>query len=356
MAELLHDPARAALEDHAREARLRYMGDERPGVSRELQQGKWVYRGTDGKVIRNAEVLRRIQRLAIPPAWTDVWICPQANGHLQATGRDARGRKQYCYHADWRQRRDENKFEHMQAFGKALPRLRAQVQRDLRSPGLPRAKVLAAVVRLLEATLIRVGNDEYARSNRSFGLTTLRNRHVRVRGKAIQFDFTGKSGKRHTIGLADQQLARIVSKCHDLPGQELFAYVDEAGQVRDVTSQDVNDYLHEHMGEEFTAKDFRTWAGTVLAAIALRNCEIASRQREAKMNITAAIEAVAHTLGNTPAVCRKSYIHPAILDCYLDGRTIGASKAGSAPGRSLSMRAHESAVLRLLQAKTRKRL
>ncbi len=341
------NPFTDALIAEAKEAGLRYASDKRPGLQRKLVKDKFIYNDASGKVIRDQPTLARIKRLAIPPAWVDVWISPRANDHIQATGRDARGRKQYRYHADWRQQRDENKFGHMQAFAKALPVLRRRVKRDMALRGMPRAKVLATVVRLLEATLIRVGNDEYARQNGSYGLTTMRNRHVRVRGSRIEFGFKGKSGKHHEINVADPQLARIVRRCQDIPGQDLFAYEDDKGHACDVTSQDVNDYLREANGENFTAKDFRTWAGTVLAAIALRECQIAAHKTQAKRNITTAIEAVAQTLGNTPAVCRKSYVHPAILDSYLLGVTIDS--IGSAMTGTSRLRSHESAVLSLLQ-------
>ena len=260
----------AASASAAREAGLRYSTDSRPGWTRHRAGRGFSYRDTDGSTIRDAETIARIRALAIPPAWTDVWICPWPNGHLQATGRDARGRKQYRYHARWRARRDTDKFDRMLAFAKALPRIRKRCDADLARRGLPREKVLAAVVRLLELTLIRVGNDEYARLNRSFGLTTLRDRHVRVERSAIRFRFRGKSGKQHEVGLRDRRLARVVRTCQELPGQELFQYVDEDGLVRDVTSDDVNDYLRQVGGGAFTAKDFRTWAGTVLAYRALR--------------------------------------------------------------------------------------
>ncbi len=299
-------------------------------------------------------MLTRIKRLAIPPAWTDVWISPRENGHIQATGRDARGRKQYRYHADWRRQRDENKFDHMIAFARALPRIRRRVKRDLLRPGMPREKALATVVRLLETTLIRVGNGEYARENRSYGLTTMRNHHARVAGSKIHFSFRGKSAKRHEIGLHDPQLARIVRRCQEMPGQDLFTYEDVDGESRDVTSQDVNEYLRGIAGDDFTAKDFRTWAGTVLAAIALREFETVTHEAQAQKNLVAAIKAVAKVLGNTPAVCRKCYVHPEILDRYLAGETIATirQRATSRIDHALTLlKPEEAAVLVLLQKK-----
>lgn len=306
----------------AGDAGLRYVSDSSPGFTRKQQGRGFVYRDAQGRTVRDREVRDRIARLAIPPAWQQVWICPHANGHLQATGRDARGRKQYRYHPQWHKTRDETKYHAMVAFGHALPRLRSRVRRDLARKGLPREKVLATVTRLLETTLIRVGNEEYARENGSFGLTTLRNRHVAVRGKTVVFSFRGKSGKHHVIDLENHRLAAIVRRCRDLPGQELFAYQDESGAPVDVTSGDINAYLQQITGHPFTAKDFRTWAGTVLAAQALREFENFSTKTEAKRNMAAAIERVAGMLGNTPTICRKCYIHPIILETYLDGTLV----------------------------------
>ena len=329
----------------ARSAGLRYVCDSRPGIRRVKAAHGFRYTRADGRLVRHPAELRRIRALAIPPAWTDVWICSDPKGHLQATGRDARGRKQYRYHPDWRACRDENKFNRLPAFAAALPGIRARTTSDLARAGLPREKVLATVVRLLEKSLIRVGNEEYAKTNDSFGLTTLRDRHVAVKGSTLRFEFRGKSGKRHSVGINDRRLARIVKQCRDLPGQELFQYVDDEGARQDVTSADVNAYLREVTGEDFTAKDFRTWAGTVLAATALRELDTAASAAKAKKNVLQAIEAVAGVLGNTPAVCRKSYIHPAIIDSYLDGslsRVRGAKK-------SLKLRSDETAALRVLQ-------
>ena len=308
----------------AREAGLRYASDVRPGISRRRSGRGFSYRRADGTTIRDRETLARIKALAIPPAWTDVWICPQPNGHLQASGRDARGRKQYRYHQRWSAHRGEDKFERMLAFAEALPRIRARCDEDLARRGVPREKVLAAVVRLLELTLIRVGNDEYARLNRSFGLTTLRDRHAKIDGSSIRFRFRGKSGKQHEVDLRDRRLAAVVRRCQELPGQELFQYVDENGDVRDVTSDDVNDYLREVSGERFTAKDFRTWAGTVLAYRALLALQPVDGERAARKAVVEAMRTTAEHLGNTPAVARGSYVHPAVLDAYLEGSLRGA--------------------------------
>ena len=302
----------------ARAAGLRYVNDDDPGISRRRQGRGFSYRDPDGRIVRDAARLRRIRALAIPPAWSEVWICPDERGHIQATGRDARGRKQYRYHRLWREVRDEAKFERTIAFAEALPSLRQRVEQDLGLRGLPRAKVLAAVVRLLEMTLLRVGNEEYAKQNRSFGLTTLRDRHADVRGSRFKLSFRGKGGKRHDVGLSDRRLARIVRQCQEVPGQRLFQYVDEEGQPQAIDSDDVNQYLREAMGLEFSAKDFRTWAGTVLAAKALQ-----ALQEEAdgtpRSSLVRAVEDVARRLGNTPAVCRRCYIHPAVIDAHIDG-------------------------------------
>ena len=333
-------------------AGLRYVSDARPGITRRNAGKSFRYLLPDGKPVRDVESLRRIRSLAIPPAWRDVWICPVESGHIQATGRDVRGRKQYRYHPRWREVRDESKYSRMLAFGKKMPAIRRRVARDLRRRGMPREKVLAAVVRLLETTLIRVGNDEYAQHNKSYGLTTLRNRHAKVRGGRVTFEFVGKSAKSHSIDLLDAQVARLVRHCQDLPGQELFGYIDETGAVCDVTSEDVNAYLREIAGVEFTAKDFRTWAGTVLAAIALRDFEDFTSSREAKRNISKAIEAVAKMLGNTPAICRSCYIHPAVLESYLEGQTIATlmQSADRQLASSLKkLRPEEAAVMMLLR-------
>lgn len=338
--------------DSAKEAGLRYVSDDKPGIRR-LKRGKsFSYVAPDGSAIRDEADLARIRRLAIPPAWTDVWIAPSPNGHLQATGRDARGRKQYRYHAEWHAVRDDTKYSRMMAFGQTLPHIRRRSHQDLTLPGLPRNKVLATVVRLLETTLIRVGNDEYAKQNQSFGLTTLLDEHAKIRGGKVTFEFRGKSGVAHKIDVEDPQLARLVKKCQDLPGQEIFAYIDDDGNVQDVTSQDVNDYLREITGQDFTAKDFRTWAGTVLAAVALREFEAYATAKQAKKNIVRAVEAVAGMLGNTPAVCRRCYVHPAVLDSYLEGTTIAtlAQEATRALKEELHhLKPEEAAVMTLLQ-------
>ena len=306
----------------ARDAGLRYVNDDSPGIRRVKRGRSFGYIDPEGRAIRDAETLARIKALAIPPAWTEVWICPRADGHIQATGRDDRGRKQYRYHARWRSVRDEAKYGRTLAFGRALAKIRRATERDLKLPGLPRRKVLAAVVRLLETTLIRIGNDEYARDNHSFGLTTMRDRHARVKGATVEFRFRGKSGINHTVSIDDRRLARVVGRCQELPGQELLQYLDDDGEIRDIGSDDVNEYLRAIAGEEFTAKDFRTWAGTVLAMIALQEFEAFDSQAQARKNIVRAIESVARRLGNTPSVCRKCYIHPGILDAYLDGTTL----------------------------------
>jgi DNA topoisomerase-1 len=318
------DPEAAARA--AKSVGLRYVTDAMPGITRRRAGRAFSYRDPQGRVIRERKELARIRALAIPPAWTGVWICPRADGHLQATGRDARGRKQYRYHQEWRSVRDAHKFDRTLIFARALPRIRARVEADLRRPGLPREKVLATIVRLLETTLIRVGNAEYARDNRSYGLTTFRDRHVEFDGAELAFEFRGKSGKLHRVSLRDRRLARIVRACQELPGQELFQYVDAEGVRRDVDSADVNAYLQEITGEPFTAKDFRTWAGTVLASLALSEFESFDSQAAAKRNLTRGIEQVAGRLGNTVAVCRKSYIHPAILEAYLDGSLLAFLK------------------------------
>lgn len=318
---------------------LAYCTDHGPGYSRKALSKGWAYYDQAGRRISAAAVIDRIDALVIPPAWTDVWIAPRACCHIQATGRDARGRKQYRYHADWSAHRDEAKFSRVAAFGRALPRLRKQLDRDLRRKGLPRARVVAAVISLLELTLIRVGNDEYARTNKSFGLTTLRDRHATLTSAGGVFEFTGKSGKSHRTRFSDRRLARVVKSCQDLPGQRLFQYRDDDGTLCAISSDDVNDYLREAMGETFTAKDFRTWAGTLEAARILCSGEDSGAGKSA---VTACVKAVARRLGNTPAVCRKAYIHPLIP------RAFEAGKLTLKPGRSA--RAFETAVIRLLEA------
>jgi DNA topoisomerase I len=335
----------------ARDAGLRYVSDESPGIRRVKSGRSFRYLDRDGRAIRDPDTLARIKALVIPPAWTEVWICPRPDGHIQATGRDARGRKQYRYHARWRSVRDEAKYGRTLAFGRSLAKIRRATDRDLKLPGLPRRKVLAAVVRLLETTLIRIGNDEYARDNNSFGLTTMRDRHARVRGTTLEFRFRGKSGIQHTVSIGDRRLAQVVRRCQDLPGQELLQYIDEEGEVRDVGSDDVNAYLREIAGEEFTAKDFRTWAGTVLALIALQEFEAFDTQVQAKQNVVRAIESVARRLGNTPSVCRKCYVHPGVLDAYLEGTMLESlrQRAREEMAHVRGLSAEESAVLALLQ-------
>jgi len=306
----------------ARAAKLRHVSDDAPGIARHKARHGFDYRDLQGELIADMETLGRIKSLAIPPAWTEVWICPFPNGHIQATGRDARQRKQYRYHPRWRQTRDETKYGRMLVFSRALPRIRARVEADLRQRGLPREKVLATIVRLLELTLIRIGNSEYSKSNKSFGLTTLRNRHAIIEGSEIRLSFRGKSGIRHEGRLTDRRLARIVKNCRDLPGYELFQYLDEDGDRHAVDSAEVNDYLREASGEDITAKDFRTWAGTQLAAMALAQFAALDGDPPLKSAIVRAVEQVAKHLGNTAAVCRKCYIHPAIFEGYLDGTLV----------------------------------
>ena len=336
--------------DAARSAGLRHVSDGNPGITRTMSSLGFKYYRADGRVIRQPSELKRIASLVIPPAWTDVWICPDPRGHIQATGRDARGRKQYRYHPDWRRVRDDTKYERLPAFAAALPKIRMRTSGDLARAGLPREKVLAAVVRLLEKSLIRVGNEEYAKDNHSFGLTTFRNRHVRVRGSQVDFEFRGKSGKRHSIRISDRRLAQIVKHCRDLPGQELFQYVDDDGRRCQIGSGDVNAYLREISGEDFTAKDFRTWFGTVLACTALRamSATAATSGSLASKQVVEAIDAVAGVLGNTRAVCRKSYIHPGVIEAYTDG-TI-ARVTGRQVNRRGRLSADEIATLAILRA------
>ena len=328
----------------AKAAGLSYVNDGDPGLTRVKTAGGFGYRDADGKPVKDAKTLERIRRLAIPPAWAEVWISPKANGHIQAVGRDARGRKQYRYHADWRAARDESKYGRLVAFGRALPKLRRRIEADLKLAGLPREKVLAAVVRLLEITLIRVGNAEYARANKSFGLTTMRDRHARITSTGATFEFRGKSGKVHKTGFQDRRLARVVKACQDVPGQRLFQYVDDDGAYHAIESADVNAYLREAMGEDFSAKDFRTWAGTVGAARTLLMQDPPADAAEAKAAVNRCVKAVSSVLGNTPAVCRACYIHPAVMDAFAGGRL----------ALSLSEdRKFELAVLKFLEAATK---
>jgi DNA topoisomerase-1 len=346
----------------ARLAGLRHVTDDKPGIRRRRRGKGFSYLDPAGRPLRDPRERRRIEALAVPPAWTAVWICPLASGHLQATGRDARGRKQYRYHPGWRAVRDETKFGRMVAFGEALPRLRARVESDLALPELPREKVLAAVVKLLETTLIRVGNAEYARDNDSFGLTTMRSRHVDIAGATLRFRFRGKSGKEHDVAISDRRLARVVRACRELPGYELFQCVDESGERQAVDSADVNEYLRAVTGEDFTAKDFRTWGGTVLALAALRAAggmasgaggdpspagDQAGEGRDANRAVVEAVKRVAEQLGNRPAICRKYYVHPAVIEAFLAG-SLDGSDASGANGDLLELEALTLALLRRL--------
>jgi DNA topoisomerase I len=337
--------------DAARAAGLRYVSDATPGLRRTRSGKRFAYRDQSGKAIRDENVLSRIRSLAIPPAYEDVWICPAPNGHIQATGRDARGRKQYRYHARWREVRDDTKYGRMPDFAKALPAIRKRVDKDLRMAGMPREKLLAAVVRLLETTTIRIGNDEYARENHSFGLTTLRNKHASVRGGTVTFSFRGKSGIKHAIGLHDKRLAKIVRACQDIPGHQLFEYVDDDGVAHNVDSSDVNAYIREISGDDFTAKDFRTWVGTVHCAVVLAEKPAGETAAERKSILLGAIKEVAARLGNTAAVCRKSYIHPAILAAYEELGSLGPIDGRPARG----LLAEERYALKLLAPTRRSR-
>lgn len=357
--ELLRDPEAAAAA-----AGLRYVSDEEPGIVRKRWGKGFTYITPDGEHLRDEKERARIEALAIPPAYTEVWICPREDGHLLATGRDAEGRKQYVYHPAWRAVRERAKYAHMISFGEGLPRLRAQVERDLRGEGLERRRVLAAVVRLLERTLIRVGNDEYARDNHTYGLTTMRRKHVRVEGNRVTFDFTGKSGQEWRLDLEDADVAEVVRLCLETPGWEVFKYVDEDGARHDVTADEVNAYLHELGGDGVSAKDFRTWAGTVRAACVLVEldgsaAEVAEATEvaqaaakeaggDAKKRVVRAIERVAEELRNTPAVCRDNYIHPAVIDGYHDGTLAKAFSGGGSRGRK-GLSKEEAAVLAFLK-------
>jgi DNA topoisomerase-1 len=338
--------------ESAKAAGLRYVSDETPGIRRRRAGKGFTYTTPDGAKLTDAATLARIKSLAIPPAWTDVWICPRPNGHIQATGRDEKGRKQYRYHPRWHEVRDETKYARMIAFAGALPKIRERTAQDLAKAGLPREKVLATVVQLLEKTLIRVGNEEYAKTNKSYGLTTMRNRHVDVSGSTLHFQFRGKSGVRHSIDVDNRRLARVVERLQELPGQELFQYLDEDGQRQTIDSSDVNEYLREITGQDFTAKDFRTWAGTILASLALQEFEGFDSDTQAKKNIVRAIETVSERLGNTPTVCRKCYVHPAVLDAYLDGSMLETLKQRAEQEMTEALkqlRPEEAAVMGLLQ-------
>jgi DNA topoisomerase I len=335
-----------SLAEEAKAAGLVYVSDERPGIARRELSGHFSYLDAAGHAVREARILNRIRQIAIPPAWTDVWIAPTPNGHIQATGRDARGRKQYCYHPEFRSARDTAKYDHILEFAAGLPKLRRQIDKDMRRHGLPQEKVLATVVHLLDTTLIRVGNADYAKSNGSFGLTTLKNRHVDIDGGSLRFEFKGKSGKIWRLKVHDRRVARIVRSCQDIPGQHLFQYLDEAGERQAVDSADINAYLRETTGRDITAKDFRTWAGTVLAFVELCAYPAFDAATTAKANLREAIEHVAVRLGNTPTICRKCYVHPAVIESYLDGKLSVETKS-----RRRWLRPEEVAVLAFLQTR-----
>ena len=333
---------------------LRYVTDAMPGIRRKRHGRGFTYTDPEGRVIRDRALLRRFRSLVIPPAWTDVWICPDPDGHLQVTARDARGRKQYRYHPSFREQRDGTKFERMIALSDVLWKIRERVEADIALPELPRDKVMATVVWLLERTLIRVGTQEYAKANKSYGLTTLRRKHVQIDGPRMRFDFRGKSGVAHAVSVTDRRIARIVQRCAELPGYELFQYVDDAGQRQAVQAEDVNAYLREAAGREVTAKDFRTWAGTMHAAAALRALGAAPTKKEAERNIKAAVDRTAALLGNTRSVCRKYYIHPALLEAYLEGSVLPPEQSGGWRERQMSgptLRHHEREVLAFLRAR-----
>jgi DNA topoisomerase I len=343
------DPKEAA--EHAG---LTYVNDAGSGIRRHKTGKGFRYVSAGGGKVEDPATLKRIKALSIPPAWTDVWICRKSNGHIQATGRDARGRKQYRYHSRFREVRESTKYQHMLGFAKSLPAIRGKVAEHLALRGLPRNRVLATVVQLMEATLIRVGNDEYAKQNKSYGLTTLRNRHVEVNGSELRFNFKGKSGKVWRLGVRDRRIAKVVRACQELPGQELFQYVDEAGEMCDVTSSDVNEYLQEISGEDISTKDFRTWHGTVLAAHALHEFQKFDSQAGAKKNIREAIQRVAARLGNTPTICRKCYIHPEILSTYIEGSLLLEVKEMAEAELRVDLadlKPEEAAVLTLLQSR-----
>ena len=338
----------------AESAGLIYVSDEEPGIRRRKAGKGFSYTRTGGETVKDAAGLKRIRSLAIPPAWTDVWICPRANGHIQATGRDAKGRKQYRYHPRFREVRESTKYERMLEFARSLPAIRQTIADHMALRGLPREKVLATIVNLLETTLIRVGNEDYARQNKSYGLTTLRGRHVAVNGSELRFNFKGKSGKTWKLKVKDRRVARIIKAMQDLPGQDLFQYVDEDGEPQSVTSADVNAYLREITGRDVTAKDFRTWSGTVLAAWALKEFETFDTQANAKKNIRAAIEQVAARLGNTPTICRKCYVHPELISCYVEGSLLLEVKdevEAELREDLAGLRPEEAAVLSLLEAR-----
>jgi DNA topoisomerase I len=328
---------------------LRYVSDDAPAIRRRRAGKGFIYLDAKGRRVANADALERIRSLVIPPAWTDVWICASADGHIQATGRDAKGRKQYKYHADYREAREQSKYEHLFEFAEALPTIRAKVAEHMSLRGLPLEKVLATVVHLLETTLIRVGNGEYARTNQSYGLTTLRSDHVAVEGSEVRFQFTGKSGKQWSLSMRDRRVARIIRACQELPGQELLQYFDDEGELRAVSSGDVNAYLREIAGGDITAKDFRTWAGTALMARFLSTSAPVGSATQAKRVMSAGVKRVAAALGNTAAVCRSSYIHPAIANAYLSGAFVLKAVQDSGPSSSTGLTAEETAILALLK-------
>jgi DNA topoisomerase-1 len=343
----------------AESAGLVYVSDEDRGIRRERNGDAFEYFNAKGERIKDEATLERIRKLAIPPAYTDVWICPKANGHLQATGRDARGRKQYRYHPQFREVRETTKYEHMLEFARALPAIRSKLAEHMALRGLPREKVLATVVHLLETTLIRVGNDDYAKENKSYGLTTLRNPHVKIEGSELRFQFKGKSGKSWRLQVKDRRIAKIVRACQELPGQRLFQYQDADGEVREVTSADVNAYLKEITGSEITAKDFRTWAGTVLAALALQEFEHFDTKATQKKNIKQAIERVSARLGNTPTICRKCYVHPEVLNAYVEGNLLLEIKGEveqQLREEIATLKPEEAAVLAMLEARLKRTL
>ena len=342
--EIVTDPV-----ESAKSAGLRYVSDAKPGITRKRWRKGFRYFDAEGAQVSELETLARIKSLVIPPAWTEVWICPNPKGHLQATGRDAKGRKQSRYHPRWREVRDETKYERMMAFGAALPTIRDRVEQDLARPALPREKILAAIVRLMETTLIRVGNIEYAKQNQSYGLTTMRGKHVQVDGSTITFKFQGKSGVRHAVDITDRRLAKIIQRCQDIPGYELFQYVDGEGGHHTIDSSDVNDYLREATEQCFTAKDFRTWTGTVLACAKLHEFDVFESDSEAKKNVVEIVKSVAARLGNTPSVCRKCYIHPLVIEAYMNGaftKTVREQQFEESPG---GLQLEEIVLMKLMQ-------
>jgi DNA topoisomerase-1 len=347
LVQIITDPVEVA-----EAARLTYITDDELTIQRKRAGKGFAYVGANGKAIHDAAVLERIKKLGIPPAWMDVRISPMPNGHIQAVGRDAKGRKQYRYHARWRERRSENNFNRMIAFGEALPKIRERVAHDLALPGLPREKVLALVVRLLESTLIRIGNPEYARANGSFGLTTMHDRHVNISGSTVQFEFRGKSGKDHAVNIADRRLARLVKRCKDIPGYELFQYMDDDGRRHSISSADVNVYLREITGQDFTAKDYRTWGGTVLAILSFQELGFCEEETQAKKNVTEVIKQVAEKLGNTPTICRKYYLHPAMIAAYLDRSLFEAlehTNGKKSSGSKFGLNGEEQVAMRILR-------